>query len=245
MFMLEKENGRFAGTFGEPTDPADFIIEKRGNKILLTIGDKVIEGNCVSKVENDAQLKDFLLDPNTTRLALTGNVGVVDQISVEHDCTLDLNGNALTFLDSKSDVPISCDKGTLVVENGILDATFAKESLVPICAWGGTLILNDVTVISDTPTESCVFANAGEVIINSGKYINTNTGKYEYAGGAPLVLNVKNGSGARITCYGGFFVGRDPALGDDKDGGTFVAEGYESVPAYVDGYHGYLVRKKA
>lgn len=59
-----------------------------------------------------------------------------------------------------------------------------------------------------------------------------------------MVLNVKNGSGGKITCYGGFFVGRDPALGDDADGGTFVADGYVSVPATVDGYKGFIVRKE-
>lgn len=244
MFFIQKDSNRFGGTFGNANDPADFFIEKDGDKVIFTIGDKVIEGNCPKRISDDKELKSYLLNPEVVRMGLSGNVDVNEQISVEHDCTLDLNGNTITFVNSKSNVPISCDKGTMVVENGVLDATSAKPSLVPISGWGGKLILNNVTVLSNSAEESCVFCNAGEVIINSGTYINMCDSTYEYAGGAPLVLNVKNDSDAKITCYGGFFVGRDPALGDDKNGGTFVAEGYESVPTYMNGYQGYLVRKK-
>lgn len=244
--ILYEKNKKFIGTFGTSTlDPADFTIEKNGDKIILTIGDKVIEGNCAAKISSSEELKDALTTSAKSNIALVEDTSVVKQISVEHDCTLDLNGRKITFEGSESNVPISCDKGTMTVKDGVLDATTAKPSLVPINAWGGTLILDNVTVYSNTKSESCVFCNSGEVIIKSGKYINKNTGTYEWTGGAPLVLNVKNGSGGKITCYGGFFAGRDPALGDDHDGGTFVAEGYESVPATVDGYNGFIVRKKS
>lgn len=245
MFLYEK-NKKFVGIFGNNiTDPADFVIEKDGDKIVMTIGDKVIEGNCATRISSPEELKDALTTSTKPNIALVGDTSVVKQISVEHDCTLNLNDKKITFENSESDVPISCDKGTLTVRDGVLDATTAKPSLVPINAWGGTLILDNVTVYSNTKSESCVFCNSGEVIIKSGKYINKNTGTYEYAGGAPLVLNVKNGSGGKIICYGGFFAGRDPALGDDAGGGTFVAEGYESVPAIVDGYKGFIVKKKS
>lgn len=243
--ILYERNKKLVGTFGNSIlDPEDFSIEKSGDKIVLTVGDKVIEGNRPVSISTPSELKNALTTNADPNIALVENTSVIDQISVEHDCTLNLNEHVLTFENSKSDVPISCDKGTLTVKNGILDATTAKPSLVPINAWGGTLVLEDVTVYSNTKSESCVFCNSGEVIIKSGKYINKNTGNYEWTGGAPLVLNVKNGSGGKITCYGGFFVGRDPALGDDADGGTFVAEGYESVPVKVDGYDGFEVRKK-
>lgn len=245
MFLYEK-NKKFVGTFGNNiTDPADFIIERNDDKIIMTIGDKIIEGNCAARIASSDDLKDALTTSAKPNIALVKDTSIVKQISVEHDCTLNLNDKKITFEGSESDVPISCDKGTLTVRDGVLDATTAKPSLVPINAWGGTLILENVTVYSNTKSESCVFCNSGEVIIKSGKYINKNAGSYEYAGGAPLVLNVKNGSGGKITCYGGFFAGRDPALGDDADGGTFVAEGYESVPAIVDGYKGFMVKKKS
>lgn len=245
MFLYEK-NKKFVGTFGNNiTDPADFIIERNDDKIIMTIGDKIIEGNCAVRIASSDNLKEALTTSAKPNIALVEDTSVIKQISVEHDCTLNLNNKKITFEDSESDVPISCDKGTLVVKDGVLDASDAKPSLVPINAWGGTLILENVTVYSNTKSESCVFCNSGEVIIKSGKYINKNAGSYEYTGGAPLVLNVKNGSGGKITCYGGFFAGRDPALGDDADGGTFVAEGYESVPAIVDGYKGFIVRKKS
>lgn len=244
--ILYERKGKLVGTFGASTlDPADFTIEKDGEKIIMTIGDKVIEGNCATRISSPEEFKEALTTSAKSNIALVEDTSVVKQISVEHDCTLNLNERKITFENSESDVPISCDKGTMVVKNGTLDATTAKPSLVPINAWGGTLILENVTVYSNTKSESCVFCNSGEVIIKSGKYINKNTGSYEWAGGAPLVLNVKNGSGGKITCYGGFFAGRDPALGDDADGGTFVAEGYESVPAIVDGYKGFIVKKKS
>lgn len=215
MFLYER-NKKFVGTFSNnASDPADFVIEKSGDKIIMTIGDKVIEGNCAARISSPEELKDALTTSTKPNIALVEDTKVVDQISVEHDCTLDLNNHKITFEGSKSDVPISCDKGTMIVKDGVLDATTAKSSLVPINAWGGTLILENITVYSNTKSESCVFCNSGEVVIKSGKYINKNTGTYEWAGGAPLVLNVKNGSGGKITCYGGFFAGRDPALGDD------------------------------
>lgn len=112
-----------------------------------------------------------------------------------------------------------------------------------MCLGGGKLILEDVAVLANSATEPCAFCNSGEVIINSGKYINKSADGYAYGEGAPLALNVKNGSGGKITCYGGFFVAHDPALGDDDNGGTFVAEGYVSVPTTIDGYEGFEVRK--
>lgn len=243
MLLYERE-GKLVGIFsGNMNDPVDFMVAKNGDKITLTIGDKVIEGTCAAKVGTSDDLKSMLLDANSERVALVDNVSVVEQISVTRDCVLDLNNNKLTFENSKSNAPITCDSGTLTVKGGTLDAT-SRPSVVPICAWGGKLILEDVTVISDSSTESCVFCNSGEVVINSGKYINKSADNYAWGEGAPLVLNVKNGSGGKITCYGGFFVGRDPALGDDADGGTFVAEGYVSVPTIVDGYKGFIVRKE-
>ena len=241
--LLYEKNGKLVAVFsGNIKDPADVIIEKVENKIQLTIGDKIIEGNCVTKINSDEALKDALLSAESSKVALTDDVGVVEQISVTRDCTFDLNGRKLTFENSKSNAPITCDSGTLTVTGGTLE-NLNKPDLVPICAWGGKLVLEDVTVVSDSSKESCVFCNSGEVIIKSGKYINKSADTYEYGEGAPLVLNVKNGNGGKITCYGGFFVGRDPALGDDADGGTFVAEGYVSVPTTIDGYKGFEVRK--
>ncbi len=243
MLLYERE-GKIVGIFsGNMKDPVDFMIAKNGDKIILTIGDKIIEGNCAARVTGSDDLKNLLLDSTSDRVALVDDISVVEQISVTRDCVLDLNNNKLTFENSKSNAPITCDSGTLTVRGGILDVT-SRPSVVPICAWGGKLILEDVTIFSSSNTESCVFCNSGEVIIKSGKYINKSTDNYAWGDGAPLTLNVKNGSGGKITCYGGFFVGRDPALGDDVDGGTFVAEGYVSVPATVDGYKGFIVRKE-
>lgn len=177
MLLYERE-GKLVGIFsGNMNDPVDFMIAKNGDKITLTIGDKIIEGNCAAKIASSEDLKNLLLDSTSERVALVDDVSVVEQISVTRDCVLDLNNNKLTFENSKSNAPITCDSGTLTVRGGTLDAT-SKPSVVPICAWGGKLVLEDVTVISNSSIESCVFCNSGEVIINSGKYINKSTDNY-------------------------------------------------------------------
>lgn len=81
---------------------------------------------------------------------------------------------------------------------------------------------------ADGKGNSCIYANGGNVVIEGGRFETAKpwpkNGKLLY-----YVLNVKNGSGSKILCKGGTFVGQNPADGDDNDGGNFVAEGYKSV----------------
>ena len=70
----------------------------------------------------------------------------------------------------------------------------------------------------------CVYANGGKVEIYGGTY-GTVAGEE-----VKDLLNVQNTHEVTdIQVYGGRFIGRDPALGDDALGGSFVAPGYKSV----------------
>lgn len=69
-------------------------------------------------------------------------------------------------------------------------------------------------------TNSCIFAEGGNVIINGGTF----KCQLPYHG-KWYVLNVQNGSAGTITCNGGVFYNQDPSNGDDHDGGTFLGEG--------------------
>ena len=133
----------------------------------------------------------------------------------------------------------------MLFRSGTIDATFANETVVPVCCFGGTLELNNLTVYAKTSKESCVFCGWGGIVnIISGVYENLAKDKYFWAGGSPLVLNISNDNVGTINCFGGIFIGKDPALGDDRLGGTFVAEGYKSEKITYQGKKAFMVIKK-
>lgn len=77
MFLYEK-NKKFVGIFGNNiTDPADFIIERNDDKIIMTIGDKIIEGNCAARITSSDDLKDALTTSAKPNIALVKDTSVV------------------------------------------------------------------------------------------------------------------------------------------------------------------------
>ena len=187
-------------------------------------------------VSTEAELKAALEKGGVVEV--WDNISVTQRLTVSADTVLDLNGQTISFAGEYANVgadgdctPIRVESGSLTITDGIIDATTASDYVVPVSVMkaGASLTIDNATIQVDTPRESCVFAMGGTVIINGGTFINTSTQDYEYGDGAPLVLNLSNGTPGIITVYGGTFVGRDPALGDDNLGGTFVADGYTSV----------------
>ena len=176
-------------------------------------------------------------------IGLETDITLSQRLAIERDVVLDLNGKTIVFggdyesasNNGQDDVtPIRVNEGSLTITgNGTIDATKASDDVVPVSVMNeaGSIVIEDGTFIVDTPRESCVFALGGSVVINGGTFINNSTADYEWGneGSAPLTLNVSNGTPGTITVYGGIFVGRDPAAGDDNLGGTFVAEGYRST----------------
>lgn len=106
---------------------------------------------------------------------------------------------------------------------GIISAGAAIQAIPVTACNNGKVIINSGTFECRGDSE-CVYANGGKVEIYGGTYkaVDGDTTKD--------LLNVQNTHEVTdIQCFGGTFIGRDPALGDDVLGGTFVAEGYESV----------------
>ena len=69
-------------------------------------------------------------------------------------------------------------------------------------------------------------ASNSNVTIYGGRFASEKTYSNKY-----FVLNVQQTTGAsgEFKVFGGTFVGQNPADGDDALGGTYVADGYESV----------------
>ena len=194
-------------------------------------------------VSTEAELKAALEKGGVVEV--WDNIEVTERLTVSADTVLELNGQTISFAGDYATVgadddctPIRVESGNLTITGGTIDATEASDYVVPVSVMkaGASVTIDNATIRVDTPRESCVFAMGGDVIINSGTFINTSTQDYEYGSGAPLVLNLSNSTPGTITVYGGTFVGRDPALGDDNLGGTFVANGYTSVQTGTNTY---------
>lgn len=244
MVMYER-NGKLFITFnGTINDPADIILSKT-DKVNVIIGDTVISGNEPKTVSSSDDFVNALTDADTTSVVLENNISVSGRINIEKDLRIDLGGHTISVNNSDADTPIRVNSGNVILSNGIIDGTYGRDTMVPVCCFGGTLELNDLTVYSKTAKESCIFCGGTGVInVLSGVYENLSTDTYVYGSSAPLTVNVQNNSAAKINCFGGIYVGRDPALGDDNMGGTFVAEGYKSEKINYQNKEAHMVIKK-
>lgn len=178
-----------------------------------------------------------------------GVITVLQDITMSHavacgvqNVTLDLNGKTVTIPESFDDkFVVTADKtragvairvqnsGSLTLKDssdeqtGKFDATKAANSVNVLSAANATITMVSGTIVVDTNAEACLFAfEGGTIIIEGGTLINECTENYVYGGGAPLVVNINNSTTGKIVVNGGTFTGRNPALGDDSDGGTFL-----------------------
>ena len=178
-----------------------------------------------------------------------GVITVLQDITMSHavacgvqNVTLDLNGKTVTIPESFDDkFVVTADKtragvairvqnsGSLTLidsseeQTGKFDATKAADSVNVLSAENATITMVSGTIVVDTNAEACLFAfEGGTIIIEGGTLINECTENYVYGGGAPLVVNINNSTTGKIVVNGGTFTGRNPALGDDSDGGTFL-----------------------
>ena len=163
-------------------------------------------------------------------------------LRITSDVTLDLGSATLSVGAGIGNVAALrvCGGATLtIVGEGTIDATGADDTTVPVAAMeeGAAVVVESGTIVVGTAKESCLFAgNGGKVTVNGGTFINESDEEYAYGGGAPLTVNVSNSAAVTdLVVYGGKFIGRSPALGDDNLGGTFLAEGYGVVAATEGG----------
>lgn len=169
-------------------------------------------------------------------VTLIADITLSERIYVYNDIILDLDGHTLTIgsgLGSICAIAVDSngtDVGRLVIDgNGVIDAQNADDLTVPVGAWnaGTEVVMQSGKIIVNTGKESCLYSyRGGKVIINGGILENIYEGEYAYGGGAPLVVNVHNGTSqpTDLVINGGTFIGRNPALGDDNNGGTFISD---------------------
>ena len=160
-------------------------------------------------------------------------ITLIDVVVVDTEVTLDLTGYVINIDET---FPYSRDKavairviegGALTITgDGVIDAQLADDNVVPVAAMraNSSIIMNGGTIIVDTPSESCLFAMGGSITINGGTLENLCEDEYSYGGGRTQVVNISNGTPGELVINGGTFIGRNPALGDDNLGGTFIAE---------------------
>lgn len=160
-------------------------------------------------------------------------ITLIDEVVIDTEVTLDLSGYVIVIDET---FPYSRDKavairviegGALTITgDGVIDAKLADDNVVPVAAMraNSSIIMNGGTIIVDTPSESCLFAMGGSITINGGTLENLCEDEYSYGGGRTQVVNISNGTPGKLVINGGTFIGRNPALGDDNLGGTFIAE---------------------
>ncbi len=159
-------------------------------------------------------------------------ITLIDAVVIDTEVTLDLSGYIIvideTFPSDTYDVAIRVIEGgaLTITGDGVIDAKLAGDNVVPVAAMraNSSIIMNGGTIIVDTPSESCLFAMGGSITINGGTLKNLCEDEYSYGGGRTQVVNISNGTPGQLVINGGTFIGRNPALGDDNLGGTFIAE---------------------
>lgn len=159
-------------------------------------------------------------------------ITLIDEVVIDTEVTLDLSGYVIvideTFPSDTYDVAIRVIEGgaLTIAGDGVIDAKLAGDNVVPVAAMraNSSIIMNGGTIIVDTPSESCLFAMGGSITINGGTLENLCKDEYSYGGGRTQVVNISNGTPGQLVINGGTFIGRNPALGDDNLGGTFIAE---------------------
>lgn len=159
------------------------------------------------------------------KVALTSNVEVDADIVITANTELDMNGKKLIAAENHSGwYMLKADNAELVISGKGLISAGKSEKAIPVTATNGAkVIINDGEFACKGDLQ-CVYANGGKVEIHGGLY------RVVEGQEVKDLLNVQNTKEVTdIQVYGGTFVGRDPALGDDAMGGSFVAEGRRSL----------------
>lgn len=153
--------------------------------------------------------------------------------TVNYNVTLDINGKTMTS--PVDDVIVKNGTGTLTIQDsaetlGLVQSTINGEDLgVAVWVRQGSAVIKSGVFENNSNYEATVYvSNGASCTIEGGTFSNVATGEYHWkAGWKPITLNVQNGhasGAAAISVSGGSFT-TDPANGDDKFGGTFLADG--------------------
>lgn len=159
------------------------------------------------------------------KVALANNVTVDADIVITSNTELDMNGKELIAADNHSGwYMLKADNAELVISGKGLLSAGNSEKAIPVTATNGAKVIINDGEFACKGNLQCVYANGGKVEIYGGIY-RTVEGE-----ATKDLLNVQNTKKVTdIQVYGGTFIGRNPALGDDALGGSFVAEGKKVV----------------
>lgn len=194
--------------------------ENTNFNILSQMLDEFVKNKPVASVE---ELKSAVAEGGEVMLA--GNIELNEPIILTKDAKINLNDKEIIGSAEYKDWYLLKAEGVeLTIEGKGLISAGASEKSIPVTAANGGKVKILDGEFACRGEQQCVYANGGTVEIYGGIYkaVEGDTTKD--------LLNVQNTHNVTdIQVYGGTFIGRDPQLGDDALGGSFVAEGYVSV----------------
>lgn len=204
----------------------DYVMKTPYNTNIAILDSMIMSLLAENKIADSAKsLGDALAEGKD--VILTANVETTSPIVVKAESKLDLNKKTIKAQDNSAEYYMIKAEGegavVTISGNGIISAGASQQAIPVTAANGGKVIIKDGTYLCKGQMQ-CVYANGGKVEIYGGTY-GTVSGE-----SVKDLLNVQNTHEVTdIQVYGGRFIGRDPALGDDALGGTFVAPGYKSI----------------
>ena len=204
----------------------DYVMKTPYNTNIAILDSMIMSLLAENKVADSAEsLSNALAEGKD--VILTADIETISPVVVKAESKLDLNKKSIKAQDNSSEYYMIKAEGdgaiVTISGNGIISAGASQQAIPVTAANGGKVIIKDGTYLCKGQMQ-CVYANGGKVEIYGGTY-GTVSGE-----SVKDLLNVQNTHEVTdIQVYGGRFIGRDPALGDDALGGTFVAPGYKSV----------------
>ncbi len=206
----------------------------------------------VNKGGNIMLTDNVAIAPDTT----ITDTGLLPQIAVTKDITLDLSGKTLGVDPAVTETSLAytpamfsvAEGATLTIDgNGTINAEAGNNNSYGIDVQGGTVVVNSGNVYG---APSAIQVETGSLVINGGFFDLAPTVKGIVPGYAKYVINCidsnfKNGT-ATIEIKGGTFVNFDPSANPEGANTTYVADGYKVVAeAQTNGETWYTVVPEA
>ena len=204
----------------------DYVLKTPHNTNISVINSMIMALLAENRVADSAESLSSALTEGKEAI-LTADIETSSPIVINKEAALDLNKKTIKAQDGIAEYYMIKAEGEGAVitisGEGIISAGASQQAIPVTAANGGKAIIKSGTYLAKGQMQ-CVYANGGKVEIYGGTFSVVDGEKVKD------LLNVQNmGQVTDIQVYGGRFIGRDPALGDDALGGSFVAPGYKSV----------------
>ena len=203
-------------------------------KLITIVGDDIMIDNVLYKRVYSASVESELVSAleSDKAVELTADIELTQTIEVTKDTTINLAGKYITGANTDGAVFRVSNGATLTIYGDGYVAGGSGADCRAVEVLDGTLNIYDGTYTvgpdAQNAGNSTIYANANGATINIyGGMFSSDAAWNDFY----YVLNVKNDVQASVNVYGGIFKGYNPATGDDRLGGNFVAEGKKSVAA--------------